>query len=305
MTMFVRVVEAGGFTAAAKALRAPVSTVSRHIADLEAHLGAKLLVRTTRNMALTEVGGAYLASAKRILEEVDAAESAAAGDFASPKGELVVTAPVMFGRLHILPVVAEFLALNPLIAVRMVFQDRNLHLIDDHVDLAVRIGQLPDSGLVATRVGTMRQVTCVAPSVLAAHGAPRHPADLQALPSISFDHEGGATGWTYLSPKGGATINARLLPRLTVSSADAAVWAAEQGLGVTRVFAYQCHDAVEAGRLRLVLESFEPEPTPITLLHAQQGRIPLKLRAFLDFATPRLRARLQRLAAQPGEGPDV
>jgi DNA-binding transcriptional LysR family regulator len=160
MSIWMRVAETGSFSAASRQLGMPLATVSRKVGELEAHLGTKLLTRSTRKVALTEAGAIYLSSAKRILEDVDETERIAAGEFEHPRGELVLTAPVLFGRLHILPLVTDFLALHPDIRVRLVLSDRNLHLIDDHVDAALRIGPLPDSRMVATRIGSMRTVVC-------------------------------------------------------------------------------------------------------------------------------------------------
>lgn len=296
MSLLLLTVEKGSFTAAAKALRMPLATVSRKVAELEARLGTRLLLRTTRKLALTEAGVAYVAAARRILEAVDAAEQAAAGEFSAPKGELVLTAPVMFGRLHLLPVVTDFLAAYPEIDVRLLLSDRTLHLVEDQVDMAARIGALPDSGLIATRVGEMRTVVCASPAFLAAHGAPASPGALADLPCVGFDRETTAAGWSFRAP-GGGRIEAPVRPRLSVTTAEAAIFAAVRGVGLTRVLHYQAAEAVAAGVLRLVLEAFEPEPRPVSLLHAPRGALPLKMRAFLDFAAPRLREGLRALTS--------
>lgn len=294
MSVLVQAVEKGSFTAAAKALRMPLPTASRKVSELERQLGAKLLVRTTRRLALTDAGEAYVAAARRILEEVEAAERIAAGEFAAPRGELILTAPLLFGQLHLLPVATAFLTAYPEIQIRLRLSDRNLQLVEEQVDLAVRIGSLPDSGLVATRVGEIRQVVCASPALLAAHGTPQAPAGLAALPCVTFDFEGSTSSWAFRIAGSKRPVEAVVQSRLSVSTAEAAVWAAEQGLGATRLLHYQCAAALERGALRLVLEPFEPEPLPVHLLHASQGAMPLKLRAFLDFAAPRLR---QRIAA--------
>ncbi len=180
MSLLVAVAEAGSLSAAGRKLGVPLPTVSRKISDLEAHLNTRLLTRSTRKLALTDAGAAYVAAAKRILDEVSEAERAASGEHAAPRGDLVITAPVVFGRLHVLPVIAEFLTQWPEINVRLVLADRNLHLIDDHIDIAVRIGALADSALVSTRVGAVRSVVCGSPAYFAAHGAPKKPEDLSA-----------------------------------------------------------------------------------------------------------------------------
>jgi DNA-binding transcriptional LysR family regulator len=295
MTIFLRVVDKGSFSAASRDLRVPLATVSRNVGDLESHLGAQLLQRTTRTLALTEAGRAYVTAARRILQQVDEAERAASGEYDTPRGELVLTAPVLFGRLHLLPVVAEFLAAYPDITVRLTLSDRNLHLLDDHLDMAVRIGPLPDSSMIATRVGSVRVVVCASPSLLAGHGAPKRPEDLALLPCVSFESLPGAAVWAFRQPGGGGTIDVAVSPRLTVTTAEAAVWAAAQGVGATRVLHYQCAAAVSSGALRIILPDYESAALPVHLVHAARGILPLKMRSFLDFATERLRRGLEAL----------
>ena len=285
MTILLRVVDRGSFSAASRDLGVPLATVSRKVNELEAHLGTKLLVRTTRKVALTDIGSAYVASTRRILDEIDETERIVAGEFHVPRGELILTAPLLFGRLHILPVVTEFLAAYPQINVRMLLTDRNLHLIEDHVDMAVRIGPLPDSTMIGTRVGLMRTVVCASPKLLAEQGVPKSPEDLASLPCVNFELLSPASAWPYMP----------IRPRLSVTTAEAAVWAAAQGLGVTRVLHYQCADAINDGSLRIILANFEVEPLPVHLLHAARGALPAKLRVFLDFAAARLREGLSSL----------
>ena len=285
MTILLRVVDRGSFSAASRDLGVPLATVSRKVNELEAHLGTKLLVRTTRKVTLTDVGSAYVASTRRILDEIDETERIAAGEFHVPRGELILTAPILFGRLHILPIVTEFLAAYPQINVRMLLTDRNLHLIEDHVDMAVRIGPLPDSTMIGTRVGLMRTVVCASPKLLAEQGVPKCPEDLAGLPCVNFELLSPASAWPYMP----------IRPRLSVTTAEAAVWAAAQGLGVTRVLHYQCADAINDGSLRIILANFEVEPLPVHLLHAARGALPAKLRVFLDFAAARLREGLSSL----------
>jgi DNA-binding transcriptional LysR family regulator len=295
MTILVRVVDRGSFSAASRELGIPLATVSRKVSELEAHLGTKLLNRTTRKVKVTDSGGAYLASARRILQEINETERVAAGEFHAPRGELVVTAPIFFGRLHILPVIGDFLAAYPEINVRLVLADRNLHLLEDHVDMAVRIGALPDSGMVATRIGSMRTVVCVSPRLLAAHGVPAEPEDLAILPSVNFDFLSPASVWPFRRRDAKGSIDLPIRPRLSVSTAEAAVWAAVYGVGATRVFHYQCADDLRSGSLRIILADFEVEPLPVHLMHAGRGLLPSKMRVFLDFAAARLRERLTSL----------
>ncbi|PCR14320.1 LysR family transcriptional regulator, partial [Klebsiella pneumoniae] len=178
MALLVKVTELGSMSAAARALNMPLTTVSRHIGELESALGVRLLARTTRKLTLTDAGVDYVAAARRILEEVENAERQATGEYQEPKGELVISAPTMFGRQHVLPVISEFIARYPLIRVRLLLSDRNADLVSDHVDLAVRIGDLADSSMVATRLGTMRIVACAHPALLAKYGEPQRPRDL-------------------------------------------------------------------------------------------------------------------------------
>ncbi len=295
MSILASVVDNGSFSAAARKLRAPLATVSRKVADLERRLGARLLVRTTRRLALTDAGTTYLAAARRILEAVDEAERTATGEFRAPRGELVLTAPILLGRLHLLPVVAEFLAQYREIDIRLVLSDRNLDLVDDHVDLALRIGSLPDSSMVATRIGTMRTVVCASPGLLASYGTPKLPHDLAKIPCVDFAMPSRKATWAFRRTGSRRPVEVPIKARLSVSTAEAAVWAAAGGVGVARVLHYQCAAALRDGTLRIVLARDEPEPMPVHLLHAARGELPPKMRAFLDFAAPRLRKRLSEI----------
>jgi DNA-binding transcriptional LysR family regulator len=292
MSLLVSVAEAGSLSAASRRLGVPLPTVSRKISDLEAHLRTRLLTRSTRRLALTDAGAAYVAAAKRILDEVGEAERAASGEHAALRGDLVITAPMAFGRLHVLPVIAEFLAQWPEIDVRLVLSDRNLHLIDDHVDIAVRIGSLADSALVSTRVGAVRSVVCGSPAYLAGHGVPERPEDLSALTAVTFNPFSSSHNWAFPDPKSKRDLHVQMRSRLAVNTAEAAIDGAAAGLGVTRVFSYQAAQAVLDGRLEVVLAEYEPAPLPVSLIHGHQGLTPLKVRMLLDFAAPRLRARL-------------
>jgi DNA-binding transcriptional LysR family regulator len=261
---------------------------------LEAALKTQLLIRSTRQLTLTESGRGYIAACRRILEDVNEAERAAAGEYTEPRGELIVTAPVVFGRLHVLPVITEFLQAYAEVKVRLALGDRNFNILEDHVDLVLRIGTLPDSGLITTQLGSLRRIVCAIPQYLSKRGTPERVQDLASHDCVSFDLFAVGDTWRFLVD--GAETVVRIHPRLTVSTADAAIDAAVAGLGVTCVLSYQVESALRAGDLKLVLESFEPEPLPVSFLYASQGRLPLKLRALLDFAIPRLRARLQKAA---------
>jgi DNA-binding transcriptional LysR family regulator len=289
MHVLVAVVDSGSLSGAARRLDMPLATVSRKVGELEAHLNTRLLHRTTRQLSLTEAGASYVAACRRILEEIGEAERAAAGEYAAPKGELVVTAPVVFGRLHVVPVVADFLAHYGEIDVNLVLTDRVVHLMDEHADVAVRIGDLPDSTLMATQVGTVRRVICASPAYLAKHGVPRTPRDLAAHQCITFEVLASRRAWVFGSGKSEVAVPVH--SRLAVNTAQAAIEAAILGVGLIRVLSYQVADAVRDNALCVVLDTFESAPLPIHLVHKGQAPLPLKLRAFLEFVTPRLRAR--------------
>ncbi|MDB5759738.1 MAG: LysR family transcriptional regulator [Burkholderia sp.] len=294
MSILIAVVDAGSFSAAARQLKIPLATVSRKVAELESYLGTRLLKRSTRQLALTEAGLSYVATCRRILEEVGEAERAATGEYAAPKGELVITAPLVFGRLTLLPVVSEFLKAYPDIDVRMVLTDRAMHLLEEHVDVAVRIGDLPDSSAIATRIGTTRRVVCASPAYFSEHGIPMSPHDLSMHACITLEQIASRQLWTFKAGK--AAVEVPIRSRLAVSTAEAAIDAAVAGVGLTRVLSYQVAGAMRAGALQTALETFEPVAWPISVVYAGQGILPLKLRAFLDFARPRLKARLAELS---------
>lgn len=292
MAILIAVVETGSLSGAGRRLGAPLPTISRKISDLEAHLKTRLLIRSTRKLALTDAGATYLAAARGILEEVDAAERSAAGEFITPRGELMIAAPIAFGRLHVLPLVNEFLACYPAINVRLALSDLNTHLIDDHIDVAARIGALPDSTQVATKVGTVRRIVCASPAFLDAHGLPRTPADLAHLDAVTFDALSPPDLWRFQSPGGKTELSTPVRSRVSVTTAEAAIDAAIAGVGFTRVLSYQAAAAVGDGRLTVILADFEGAALDVSLIHPGQGRMPLKTRAFLDMAAPRLRATL-------------
>jgi DNA-binding transcriptional LysR family regulator len=292
MSILLAVVDAGSLSGAARRLAMPLASVSRKLAELEAHLNTRLLHRTTRQLSLTEAGASYVAACRRILEEIGEAERIVSGEYATPKGELVVTASVLFGRLHILPVVAEFLEQYPQIDVKLVFTDRVVHLMDEQIDVAVRIGDLPDSSLMATGVGAVRRVVCGSPAYLAKHGVPARPQDLAGHDCISFEVLESKRAWVFGTGKSELSVPVR--SRVAVNMSEAAIAAAVLGVGLVRVLSYQVADAVRDGALSVVLQPFESQPLPVSLVHKGQTPLPLKLRAFLDFVAPRLRERTAR-----------
>ena len=294
MSLFVDVVECGNLSAVGRKLDIPLATVSRRIADLEAHLKTRLLIRASRKVSLTDAGAEYLETCRQVLDLVQQAERAAAGEYKAPKGDLVITASVAFGQVHLGPIVNEFLEKYPEINIRLLLSDRTAHLIDDHIDLAVRIGTLPDSSMMATRVGSFRRIVCGSPAILAKHGRPNEPAELPGFPCIAHDFGDAISSWNFAFSGSGSDETVSIRPRLAVTSAQAAVDAALAGTGVTRLLCYQVAKYIASGDLEMILEDFEPPPLPVNLLHVGQGRMPFKVRCFLDFASPRLR---QALAA--------
>jgi DNA-binding transcriptional LysR family regulator len=294
MSVLLAVVDSGSLSAGARRLGMPLTTVSRKVAELETHLRTRLLNRSSRQITLTEPGQSYVAACRQILEDVREAERTAAGEYSTPKGDLAITAPIVLGRLHVLPVALDFLRAYRDVDVRLVLADRPLNLLEDHVDLAVRIGALPDSSLVATRVGSIRRMLCASPRYFAERGKPKRPAELAAHDCVTFQGLSAPQTWTFA--KGKSDLTVAIHSRLIVNTAEAAIDAAIAGAGITRVLSYQIAEARRAGALDIALEDFEPAPWPVSLLYPGQGRLPLKLRAFIDFAVPRLKERLLRSA---------
>jgi DNA-binding transcriptional LysR family regulator len=295
MSTLLAAVEGGSLSAASRKLGMPLATVSRKVSELEAHLRAKLVNRTSRRLTLTDAGHSYVAACKKILEDIGEAERAAAGEYSAPKGDLTISAPIVLGRLHVLPVTIDFLKAYPDIDIRIVLVDRVANLLEEHIDLAVRIGELADSSLIAAKAGSFRRVVCGSPAYFAERGAPQNPHELTAHDCITFEGLMSSKAWTFRTGKFDATVP--IHSRLVVSTAEAAIDAAIAGLGITRVLSYQIAIALGAGTLVRALEKFEPAPTPVSLVYRGHGLLPLKLRAFLDFAGPRLRARLSEVAA--------
>jgi DNA-binding transcriptional LysR family regulator len=294
MSLLLSAVESGSLSKASQKLGLPLATVSRKVAELENHLKATLLIRSAKGLELTPTGRSYVTAAKAILEQLTEAERAAAGEYTEPKGDLVVTAPTMFGRLHALPVVTRFLNAYPEVAVGLVLTDRVTHFLDDQVDVALRIGALPDSSLVATKLGTVRHVVCASPDYLAANGMPITLDDLARHSVISFQSTSALSTWDFQVD--GIEVAASFRSRLSVNAIDAAVDAALSGAGLVRAVSYQVVDYVRSGKMTVVLEAYAPPPRPVHLVYDKQNRLPLKLRAFVDFVVPRLRERIEDAA---------
>lgn len=287
LQVLIAVAETGGFAPAAKRLGMSPPAVTRAIAGLEEHLGVRLFNRTTRVVRLTDAGTRFVADGKRILEELAEAEASAAGAHSAVRGEIAVTAPSMFGRLFVAPIALDFLARHPEVGIRTLLVDRVVDLLEEGLDVAVRIARLPDSSLTAIQVGSMRQVVCAAPSYLADNGVPTEPADLLHLEAIDFSFSMPQRQWAF--PVGGRTRIVRPPARLFASSAEVAVAAAVAGRGVARLLAYQVEKEVRSGTLQIVLAGYEPPPIPVHVVHVEGRRAPARVRAFVDLMVERLR----------------
>lgn len=285
MRVFVAVAEEQGFASAARRLAMSPPAVTRAVSALEERIGTRLFHRTTRIVRLTEAGTRFLSDCKRILGEIEEAEASAAGSHAEPAGELALTASVMFGRMFVAPLLLDFLAQHPRVTMRTLFVDRIVDLLEEGLDVAVRIAHLPDSSLTARQVGSVRRVVCASPAYLEAHGKPRTPADIARFDTIAFSTVAMRDEWTFAAA---ATI--RPPARLIVNTNEVAIAAAVAGYGLARVLSYQIAPELRAGRLKIVLAEFEPPPLPIHIVHLEGRRAAAKVRAFVDFAVDRLRA---------------
>lgn len=280
MQTFVTVADLKGFAPAARKLGLSASAVTRMIAALEEQLGARLLQRTTRSVTLTDAGTRYLERARRILADLDEAEGSTRQERTHPTGRLVVSAPLGFGRLHVSPLMSVYLQRYPDVGAELRLSDRVVNLVEEGIDVAVRIGPLADSALVARAVGDMRRMVVASPDYLARHGEPQRPADLTAHRIVHFGALSAAADWRFIEH--GREVRVTCVPRFVSNSADAAIWQAEQGLGLTRVLAYQAADALAAGRLTPVLTAFEVAPLPIHLVYPTSRLLSAKVRAFVD-----------------------
>jgi DNA-binding transcriptional LysR family regulator len=292
--VFVAVARAGGFSAASRELGQPVATVSRKVAELEASLGVRLFERSTRQVTLTDHAVAYFEACQRLLDDLRDADATMVGEHSSPKGELTITAPTGFGRQHVQPVATEFLNAFPEVDLRLLLTDRVIGLIDEHADLAVRIKTLSDSSLVARPLGHIKLVVCASPGYLQTYGTPSHPSELRERHTcITWATLGPFKAWSF--KVNGSDIMVPIRSRVTTTTPDSVMDAAIAGLGLAQMTSYQAEAAVRAGALVPVLRGFEETPTPVSLVHPSSRRAPQKLRAFIDFAAPRLSARLTRI----------
>ncbi|QPN46632.1 LysR family transcriptional regulator [Pseudomonas putida] len=288
MKVFVAVGELESFAAAARRLDISPAAVTRAVSALEDMLGVKLLLRTTRSVRLTQAGGRYLEDTRHILASISEANEAAAGINATPKGELAVTAPILFGKKFVMPSIVRYLQRYPEVDVSAYFLDRIVNMVEEGMDVAVRIGPLPDSGLKALRVGRVRRMLCASPEYLARHGVPQHPSDLPAHAVIATTNLSPRAGWRF-----GVTDEptlVRIKPRLTVTSNDGAIAAAVGGLGIARLLSYQVVDEVASGQLQVLLADYEEAPWPIHVLHRESKHGSAKVRMFVDLLAHELRA---------------
>lgn len=287
MQVFVTVGEESGFASASRKLDVSPAAVTRAIVALEEQLGVRLLLRTTRNVRMTDAGRQYFDAARAILASIAEANEAVSGTNSQPRGTLSVTAPVLFGRLMVLPCIVEYMRRNPQVEVAAQFLDRVVNVVEESIDVAVRIGHLPDSALRAIGVGHARRVLCAAPAYLEAAGVPEHPSDLLHHTVISASAVSPRVEWRFGTDPEPVTV--RMKPRLTVTSNDAALGAAVAGVGITRLFSYQVAEAVKAGQLRLILENFEEKPWPVHVVHREGKYGSLKIRSFIDNIVEHLR----------------
>ena len=288
MSVFIAVAEETGFASAARRLNMSPPSVTRAVSELEARLGARLLHRTTRSVQLTEAGRRYLADCRRILSDVAEADRNAAGIHAAPSGLVTVTGSVMFGRVMLTPILLELLDRYPELSISTLFVDRVVHLIDEGIDVAVRIAELPDSSLTAIRVGSVRRVLCASPDYLATHGRPESPAELKGHQIIDFVNMTPGGEWKL--HKDSKTYRFRPSSRLLLNTADAAIAAAVADRGITRVLSYMTAPQLASGALEIVLAGYEPPPVPVHVVHKEAGQTSGSVRAVVDHLVERLRS---------------
>ena len=288
MTTFVAVVDSGGFASAARKLNLSPPVVTRAVAELEERLGLRLLTRTTRFVRVTDAGARFAEDCRRILADVEEAETVATGTHAAPRGTLSLTAPVLFGQLYVTPILVHYLQKYPEVDAQCLFLDRVVNVVEEGIDVAVRIGELPDSALHAARVGSVRRVLVAAPAYLEAQGVPQRPEDMARHTIVSASGVTPVSEWRF--DDGGQPLLQRLQPRLRTTTNDSAIAAAVAGLGITRLLSYQVAEHVRSGKLQIVLEDFEAAPWPVHVVHHEGRRATRKVRAFIDLAVDSLRA---------------
>lgn len=288
MQVFIEVAKQSSFVGASEQLNLSAPAVTRSIAALEASLDVKLFNRTTRHVKLTEAGNRFLVDARRILEDLEEAEAAATGIYTTPKGTLTITAPVLFGEKHVMPVITEYLTNNPKVSVKAVFSDRITSLLEEELDIAIRIGHLKDSNLYATQVGHVRRMVCGSPEYFANHGTPATPAELSQHSIIFSGTYESSPIWRFIN--NGKKEAIKFTPRLHCNQNGAAIKAALDGYGLTRSMSYQVGDKLEQGLLQCVLADYEEPPLPVNVVRIEGRRMSSKTRSFVDLAVARLKA---------------
>jgi DNA-binding transcriptional LysR family regulator len=289
MTTFVTVVETEGFASAARKLNVSPSVVSRVMTELEEHLGVRLLTRTTRVVRVTDAGAAFFEDCRRILGEIELAELSAAGANQTPRGQLTVTAPVLFGKMYVVPLAHDYLTRNPAVNLNCWFLDRVVNLVDEGIDIAIRIGELPNSSLQAIAVGKVRRVLCASPAYLEAHGVPQRLDDLASHVTIQATNLTPSPEWRFRVD--GRSVSVPIQPRLVTTTNDSAIAAALGGMGLARVLSYQIVQELAEGTLKVVLPEYEFTPWPVHVVHREGKHVNQKVRAFIDLAVEALRAR--------------
>ena len=299
MTAFVTAADLGSLAGASRRLGRSPAAVTRAVAALERLVGTRLLNRTTRVVRLTEAGERYIASCRRILADLKEADLMAAGERSAPRGVLTVTAPLFFGRLYVRRLVDAYLEEYPEVQARLLLLDRTVNLLEEGIDAAVRIGHLPDSSLIAVKTGEVRRVICASPEYLRRHGLPRQPNDLASHDCIIFSAMTPTDTWTFAASRGSDSVRTvRVRHGLIVTEAEAAIASTVEGLGVTCVLSYQIERELKRGRLRLILEDFEPQSLPVHVVYPEARLSAAKTRAFVNFITPRLKKELARIGRQ-------
>ena len=288
MTTFVAVVDSGGFASAARKLNLSPPVVTRAVAELEERLGLRLLTRTTRVVRVTDAGARFADDCRRILGDIEEAETAATGTNAAPRGTLTLTAPVLFGHLYVTPILVDYLQRFPEVDAQCLFLDRVVNVVDEGIDVAVRIGELPDSSLQATRVGRVRRVLVASPAYLKAHGAPQRPEALVDHCIVLASAVTPVPEWRF--SEAGKPLLQRLHARMRTTSNDSAIAAAVAGLGISRLLSYQVAAHLKTGALQIVLEDFEAAALPVHVVHHEGRRATQKVRSFIDLAVDTLRA---------------
>ncbi|MDX1070963.1 LysR family transcriptional regulator [Sinorhizobium medicae] len=295
MRVLLAVVDAGSLSAGSRKLNAPLPSVSRKVADLERYLGANLIIRTSRNLQLTDAGRDYVDAARKIIADLDEVERRASGEYQRPRGLLTITMPIEFGHRYVLPIALDFMNEHPEVTLNLLSLDRSVHLANEQVDVAIRLGELADSTLYAVKAGEFRLLTCASPAYLERHGVPHHPTELTKHDGIMFHNR--SFFWSF--EVDGKSVEAMPRSRIEVNTAAICVTAARNGAGIARLFDYQVPEEVSSGALVQILREYGGRPKPIHIVYSRQGLLALKVRAFIDWTLPRLRAACSKYCDAP------